>query len=72
MPIKPKNKAQYSPDWPMIRRRILKRVGRRCEECGIASYEAEHQKYTQARALDMQGGQLLLFGERPWHSGLDA
>ena len=38
MPIKPENKARYSPNWSAIRQRILERAHHRCEFCGLPNY----------------------------------
>lgn len=38
MPIKPENRGRYPADWPLIRERIRKRAGDKCEECGVPNH----------------------------------
>lgn len=38
MPIRPEERSRYPKDWPLIRERIRKRAGDKCEFCGVPNH----------------------------------
>ncbi len=43
MPIKKERAHLYPPEWPEIRRRILRRADNKCEVCGLPQYAVGHR-----------------------------